>query len=259
MFFRFSFLQVAAPVLAPIPTYTVRFSQAEDYDRVVEFYTKNYHENVCNRKEDLMRRLEANGSNILIEDKAGNIVGSSLAYPLSGAGHPSQWIELGSTRMILNGYEGLFDIMVALQALRTFAAEPPQDLFAVQTESIRVRDKFNALGFRDFTPPAGLVQASDNTLKAYNGTCGFEKWAAAGVEALPVMAQRLIEAIDRPYLTNPKTGDRICIDLSQITSFKEFEKDIRALATTKIGDPDAPDHSRKMVHVRENWMRQRFK
>ncbi len=247
---------------AGTPTYTVRFSSAGDYQRVLDFYTKNYHTNVCNRKEELMKALEANGGDIIIEDKNGNIVGSSIAYPLYAANQNGQdpsstempkWIEIGTTRMILNGYDGLFDIMIALQVLRTTLVEPPEQKFAVQVESDRVREKFNALGFKTFVPPADLVAASDGTLTHYTGSCGFEKWAGAGPDALKTMAQRLITAVDRGTLTNAKTGHQIKVDLSGMTFFKTFEPHIRALAAGQ------PSTATTIAEARQSWLRQSFK
>lgn len=247
-------------VPADAKKYFVRYSSSDDFDRLMAFYKANPHKNVDERNESLMRKLVENGSVTLIQSaETGEVVAASISYPLDGDDGSQKWLEIGTTRSILNGYPGLFDVMIGMQVMRAFLVEPPGDRFVCQMESQAVRNMADNLGFRPFVPSEELVRSSDTTLNA-DETCGFEKWYSAGPEALPVVAQRMMEAINKPFLTHVKP-DRpgIELDFSKSKFFAIFKDEIQALAKRDLGNYDQPDYSASIAKTRETWMKSFFK
>ena len=240
--------------------YFVRFSNAEDFDALMAFYKENPHKNVCDRNDAMLRELVDNGSVTIIQSAEGDkIVGASISYPLMGEGGQSQkWVEIGTTRIVMNGYPGLFDVMIAMQSLRAYLVEPPEDRFVCQMESPAVRKMADRLGFRPFEPSAELVRVSDDTLNVKDSS-GYENWYSAGPEALPVLAQRLLEAIDKPAIAHLKTGETIKLDFSKSKFFSLFEDEFRNLAKRDFGNPDQPDYTASIAKNRQKWMRWYFK
>lgn len=194
-------------VQAEAKKYFARYSNADDFDRLMAFYKANPHKNVCDRNESLMRELVDNGSVTMIQSaETGEVMAASISYPLKGEDGISQkWLEIGTTRSVLNGYPGLFDIMIAMQVMRAYLVEPPQERFVCQMESAAVRKMADHLGFRPYTPSDELVRVSDATVNATE-TSGFENWYSAGPEALPIVAKRLIEAFDNGYIMPTNIG-----------------------------------------------------
>jgi len=242
----------------------IRFSELKDYDRVMEFYAANPHKNVADRHEDLIRSLADNGSIILIEDAAtGAIVGASISYPLfvqAGGVEQQKWLELGTTRMSLNGYPGLFDVMLGMQVLRAYLIEPPEACFVGQMGSDAVRKMAYKLGFRPYAPSKELVAVSDKTLDIEDGASyGSDNWYSGGPEILPVLAKYIREVLEKPYLQNAKTGEMVELDFSKSSFFGMFKDDIIALADKSCGDPDHPDYTKSIAKHRQEWMRWRFK
>lgn len=244
--------------------YFVRFSKEDDHARVMEFYKKNPHPNVCARHSDLIKELAENGSIVLIESEdQKEIVGLSISYLINaeqGGIQIQKWLEIGSTRIVINGYPGLFNAMIAMQTMRAYLVEPPQERYVCQMEGAAVRQMAHNLGFRPFEPSQELVELSDKTLEIEDGkTYGFDNWYSAGPEMLPVMAGKFRELMDNPVLTNKKTGEQIELDFSRSNFFRMFKDDIRALADKNYGDPDKPDYSKSVAKHRQEWLRHRFK
>jgi hypothetical protein len=238
----------------------IRFSNVDDHEKIMDFYRANPHDNVSDRHEELMKKMADHGSVILIETEKGDIVGASISYPLPSEKDPNkqQWLEIGTTRIVLNGYPGMFDVMIAMQTLRAYLVEPPDDKFVCQMESPLVRKMAYKLGFRPLQPSDELVRVSDKTVDATE-TCGYDNWYSAGPEALPVLAKLMRDVIDKPYIENPKTGDKITLDLSKSVFFKLFEPEIRDLAARDLGDPDKPNPAASISANRKEWMHKFFK
>lgn len=245
---------------AEVKKYFVRFSNSDDFDRLMAFYTANPHKNVDERNESLMRQLVENGSVTLIQsEKTGEVVAASISYPLLGDdGVTQKWLEIGTTRSILNGYPGMFDIMIGMQVMRAFLVEPPQDRYVCQMESPAVRKMADNLGFRPYTPSEELVRSSDTTINATE-TCGFEKWYSAGPEALPVVAQRMMTVISNPVIGHLKTGEKIEFDFSKSKFFALFKEEFAELAKRDLGNCDQPDYKTSIAQTRQQWMRWYFK
>lgn len=242
-----------------VKKYFVRYSSADDFDKLMAFYKANPHKNVDERNESLMRELVENGSVTMIQSaETGEVVAASISYPLNGDDGSQKWLEIGTTRSILNGYPGLFDVMIGMQVMRAFLVEPPGERFVCQMESPAVRKMADNLGFRPYTPSEELVRSSDTTLNA-DETCGYEKWYSAGPEALPVVAERMMEAINKPHLVHLKTGQKIELDFSKSNFFATFKSEIEALAKRNLGNHDTPDYNASIAQTRSKWMKAYFK
>lgn len=240
--------------------YFVRFSNAADFDNLMAFYADNAHKNVYERDEKLLRQLAENGSVTLIEAEDGKIVGATISYLLAkDAGAPSyDWLEIGTTRIVLNGYPGLFDVMIAMQTLRAYLVEPPESRFVCQMDTTPVQQMAGKLGFRPFTPDPAMLAAKEKTFRQ-DITCNANNWYSAGPEALPVLAQKMLDSIDKPALVNVKNGDTIKLDFSKSKFFSLFEEEFRDLAKRDLGNPDTPDYSNSVAQSRQKWMRWYFK
>lgn len=243
--------------------YYIRFSLAEDFDRISDFYDLNSHKNVLKRQLDLMRQLADDGSIVLVEDEKGKIVAASITYAhtvadKNGVEHV-EWLEIGTTRCVLNGYPGLFDAMIAMQTLRSFLVEPPENMFVAQMETTPVQNLAKKLGWRsmDGGPSAELLEAKKKTVT--NGHATGNDWYVAGIESLPVTAKWMENAVDNPVLTNKKTGEKIELDFSKSTFFTMFRDEIKNLAKRDFGDVDNPDRNQNMHQRRDKWLKKFFR
>lgn len=241
----------------------VRFSNLDDYDKLMEFYEKHAHKNVTDRSNNLMRELSDKGSIVIIEDALkGDIIGASVSYPCYGEGkngEEQKWLEVGTTRIVLNGYPGLFDAMIAMQSLRAYLVEPPTELFVCKIRTQAVKGMAAKLGWRAFEAPEELTRFQDRTFD--DGIVGgSEDWMCAGMEAFPVMAQYFCDVLDKGgVLKHVKTGQEIELDFSKSKFFNIFEAEIRDLAKQSYGDPDAPDRTCNIAQTRDKWMHRYFK
>lgn len=245
----------------PVPTkYYVRFSSHEDHDKIMAFYRENPHPNVKERNETLMQKLADDGSITLIEDQAGKIVGISISYPLSTQENGEdvhKWTEIGSTRITLNGYPGLFDVMIAMQILRAYLVEPPEEKYVCKMDGAPVRAMAHNLGFRPFIPSQEILDVKARTLMM--PSAGTDNWYAGGREVLPVVAQRLLRTIDKPAVENVKNGQKIVLDFTRSNFFAMFEDEIRRVAGKDMGDVENPDASQGIASNRSKWMKRFFK
>ena len=243
-----------------IPKYYIRFSQAEDLDRLVEFYTDNSHKNVRQREIDAMKPLIEDGFVAFIEDENGEVVGSSISYPhkvKENGVEKVKWLEIGTARITLNGYISLFDVMTVSQVLRAYLVEPPEDRFVARMDMPQVRALAERLGWRSFEPPEELLDISNSTVDQ-NKEAGKDRsdgWYQSGVEGLPVMAKFLIDALESPILTNKKTGDQVEISIERSKVLKIFKENIKNLTGRDYGSIDKPDMSKGVAKHRQEWLR----
>lgn len=245
--------------------YFVRFSTAADHQKIMDFYELNAHKNVRKRQSDLVQKLADTGAVILIEDAQGKIVASSITYPHKVTDPDGvervKWQEIGSTRIVLNGYPGFFDIMVSLQTLRAFLVEPPEDCFVAQMHTTAVQKMAERHGWRRFSSaPQKLMDAKRTTVDLSDTfALSVQNWYAATRESLPYTAKLLCNAIDQPCLTHTKTGNKIQIDFSKSNFLSLFGTDIRELAKKSYGSPDTPDRSKGLLYAHRQWMQRRFR
>lgn len=245
--------------------YFVRFSSTADFDKIVEFYDLNAHKNVRKRQHELMKKLVEDGAVVMIEDAQGKIVAASITYPhtvtdKNGIEHV-QWQEIGTTRIVLNGYPGLFDAMVTMQTLRSFLVEPPEGTFVAQMHTAPVQGMAEKLGWRRMEAmPDGLMDAKIRSVDPADvPNLSTTNWFLCGIEALPVMASRMVKSIDNPVLENKKTGEKIELDYSKSTFFKLFGDEIRQLATKTYGDVDKPEANQNVRQRRDKWLKNFFR
>ncbi len=245
--------------------YFVRFSKPEDEQKILDFYDMNAHQNVLKRETDLMKCLIDDGAVVVIEDAQGKIVASSLTYPhmekdSDGVEHV-KWQEVGTTRIALNGYPGVFDAMVAMQVLRAFLVEPPQERFVAQMFTDPVQKMAGKLGWRRL-PEAEVPQAlvdSKGKMVPPGATVGTVNWFHMGVEGLPVLANWMVKTLENPVLENRKTGEKIELDFSKSSFFNMFETEIRHLAKRDFGSPDVPDMKKGVEQARNKWLKKFFR
>ena len=246
------------------PKYFVRFSQPADEKKILEFYDLNSHQNVRKREATILRERINDGAVVLIEDEQGKIVASSITYPhkttdSDGVDHV-KWQEIGSTRIVMNGYPGLFDAMVTMQVLRSFLVEPPEDRFVAQMHTAPVQGMAHKLGWRGFTAKDELIDAKFKTLDPNDlPAASREHWYQLGMEGLPVMASWMVKALDNPLLENKKTGEKIELDFSKSTFFTMFEAEIRNLSSKNFGPADAPDLNEGVQKRRDQWLKKHFR
>jgi len=245
--------------------YYIRFSTANDYDKIMEFYDDNAHKSVRKRQQELMKQLAEDGAIVLIEDDKGTIVASSITYAhkvtdKNGIEHV-QWQEIGTTRIVLNGFPGLFDAMVTMQLLRTFLVEPPEGIFVAQMHTAPVQGMAAKLGWRRLTDmPDGLMDSKIKTVDPADvPNLSTTNWFIGGVEALPVMAKWMENALKNPVLTNKKTGEQIELDFSKSSFFNMFQAEIKNLATRDFGDVEKPDLKQSVQQRRDKWLKKFFR
>lgn len=245
--------------------YFVRFSQPEDEKKIFEFYDLNAHQNVRKREANMLRERINDGAVVLIEDEKGKIIASSITYPhkvkdSDGVEHV-KWQEVGSTRIVLNGYPGLFDAMVTMQVLRSFLVEPPEDRFVARMHTAPVQGMAHKLGWRSYKASQQLIEAQKKSVDINDPSAAppDANWFQAGMEALPVMASWMVKAMDNPVLENKKTGEKIELDFSKSAFFNVFEAEIRNLGGKNFGSADTPDLNEGVQKRRDRWLKNYFR
>jgi len=243
--------------------YYIRFSQTADFDKLSEFYDLNTHKNVLKRQIDLMKQLTEDGAVVLVEDEKGKIVAASITYAHKVTGKDGvehvEWQELGTTRCILNGYPGLFDVMIAMQTLRAFLVEPPENIFVAQMETAPVQNLAHSLGWRriDGGPSQALLDAKGKTVSSGHAT--NNDWFMCGLEGLPTMAKKMEKIIADPVIEHRKTGEKIELDLGKSSFFNMFKDEILQLAKKDFGDVEKPDQKQSVHQSRDKWLKKFFR
>ncbi len=245
--------------------YFIRFSSKSDYDNIVDFYDLNAHKNVRKRQQELMKKLAEDGAVVIIEDDKGKIVAASITYPHTvtdkNGVEQVKWQEMGTTRIVLNGFPGLFDAMITMQTLRAFLVEPPTSTFVAQMHTTPVQGMAEKLGWRRMpSMPDGLMDAKIRSVDPADvPNLSTNNWFMCGIEALPVMASRMVASIDNPVLENKKTGEKIELDYSKSTFFRLFGPEIRVLAEKNYGDVEKPDTEQNVRQRRDKWLKNFFR
>lgn len=239
------------------PRYFVRFSNADDLGKILEYYSINPHSSVVDRRRELMTELSKRGSVTLIEDEQGSIVGSSVSYPLdveSDGGKKTRWVEVGSTRMTLNGYPGLFNVLIGMQVLRAFLADPPEDRLVAEMKDAPVQNLARGLGWRPLENPSRALVRQSYAILNDKAQESYNNWFSHGLEGLPLVARRLLEVIDSPLLQNKKTGQAIEVSFEKSPMVKIFLPVLRDLAEKDFGPVDSPDYDKGLRDQRRRWL-----
>ena len=223
-------------------TYVLRLSRCSDFQKITDFCEEHRHHNVRRRDPAVLQERAQAGSVVLLEDASGNIKGMMASYPLisTGAdGVPSQsWTEIGSARIVLNGYPGLFDTMMALNIMRAHLLEPPEQGMIGRVGNTAVQKRIQGMGWEEFTPGADVValagrtKLQDRDIAAPSVEECDPKWYRVNPEKLSLIAQTLVDAIDQPVMTRRDGTAQMTIDFGASGFIRAFEAPIRALAAT---------------------------
>lgn len=244
--------------------YFIHFSHAEDFNRLLNFYDMNAHTNVLKRDTDLMAQLVKEGAVIIVEDENGVIVASSITYAHKVADKDGvervEWQEVGTTRSTLNGYPGLFDAMIAMQVMRTFLVEPPENMMVAHMVTAPVQNLASKLGWRPMEggAPLELLKAKEKTLSNSNQAAA-DNWFVCGIESLPTLAKWFEKVMDNPLLENKKTHEQIELDFSKSSFFRLFKAEIHNIASKNFGDIDRPDQKQNVHQQRDKWLKKFFR
>ena len=243
----------------------IAFSGAEDFDKIMKFYDVNAHQNVRKRDVELLKTLISEGSVTLIEDAKGHIAASSICYPHKVTDKDGiervKWQEFGSTRIVKNGFDGMLDVMMGAQIMRSFLVEAPEDRFVAQMHYRAIQQKAEAMGLREYHNVdealniAKLKTVDINDLKH----ASTDHWYQLGVEGMPILAGRMIEFLDKPYMENLKTGEKIKLDFSKTKIFGMFEDNIRKLAAADFGDVEKPDFGKSISKHHRQWVHKTYR
>lgn len=240
------------------PKYYVRFAEQSDIDRIVDFYSGNKHHNVRERDRVVMEKLAKTGSITFIEDEGGKIVASSITYPLKAdndGAEKQKWLEIGTTRIVMNGYPGFFDVLVSTQVLRAMLVEPPEDCFVAHMEHQVIQDKACKLGWRKFSPSEELKDVSNRTIDKKDLPDRSDNWYHYRAEGLPVTAKYLVDVMKNPVLKHAKTGEEIEVSFERVKNLMLFKNAVEELAEQDYGSMDKPDTSRGMREHRDKWLK----
>jgi len=242
----------------------VRFSQPEDAANILAYQQFSAHKSVRKREEKLIRQMAEDGAIVLIEDETGNLVASSCMFPYkkkdaAGVEYVA-WQEIGTTRITLNGFPGMFDAMVSMQVLRTFLVEPPAERFVAQMHTVPVQKMAEKLGWRRYTAGDDLIEAKFKTVDASDlPAASRDNWFSAGVEVLPVMAKWMVRAVENPMLVNPRTNEQVELSFERSSFFCMFQAEIKDLSTRDLGNCDTPDYGKGVVASRDRWLKKFFR
>jgi hypothetical protein len=223
----------------------VRFSTAADEKKIFDYYQNNEHEFVAKREPEVWKERIASGAVTLIEDDKGNIVASSIHYPLvvkNDAGEDvHKWSEIGSVRVTLAN-TGLFKPLMAAHIMRAYLLEPPEDRFAIEIVKGNAHSKhvFLKEGATPWNIPQELMDKVSETISP-DDTTGSMDWFQLGVESMPHFANLYVEAETNPILKNKKTGEEYELDFSKCVVSKMFSQEVKKLAGLDFGDAAQPN------------------
>ncbi len=237
-------------------TYYIRMAQPEDFDKVFDFYTNNDHPSLKKREMQELKERAAHGSIVLIEDEDKNIVAASVCFAYkkkhADGTESVEWTEAGASRISgLNGFPGVFDTMVAAQVLRNYMVEPPEHSFVARMRYEAVQKTAERLGWRKMDDLGDFDEFLEDDRK--------NDWYRLGVEGLPIMAKYMVEAWNKPVITNKKTGEQIRISFERSTMFEKFKDSIEKLAERDYGSVDKPDLTKGIRKHRDEWLVRRFR
>ncbi len=251
-------------------TFSVRFSTADDCDRLIAFFNDNQHAATALRQDEQYRDRISNGAGIIVAAQSEEIVGASMSYPLydfnkmAGRGVPShEWTEFGSTRAVLPGYK-LYQLMVAATTLQQFAMEPPKDRFVaeVYTDNTPVNQMLGGdLRWTTIAnPPDALKMASSGTLAQQVTKPVY--WYQCATEHMPHQARVVLDYIDNPVIQRtknkpdgqggikPEVVGEIRLDFSRFSLATMLRDYMDTLARQDFGDTGNPDPAKKLRDYR---------
>lgn len=221
-------------------TYYLRFSTAADEQALLDFHHANPSPYISVRKEEALRDTLSNGLTIFLEKEDGTIVGASSIYPHRYPNDKAriQFNELGTTRLTVEGYRGLFNIMVGTKVMKAQIYNTPAEGFVFNTFSKGFQSKVEKDGYVRIEDPAKLAAckaALDNTTVTPSDKPLV--WYSFSVANAPrLVRENVLPALDNP-ISNGKASLRV--DFSRIAQAKAFEDGLRDIAAIADNDPQA--------------------
>ncbi len=242
----------------PKDKYYLRFACKKDISRILKFYDIHAHDNIRKREEELLTAKAESGSIAYLENEQGEIVASSISYGLDAdvnGVNVQKWLEIGSTRVVLNGYPGLFDALTTAQVLRTVLVEPPEESFIAHMEHKFIQAKAEKLGWRKFSPSDEIKQISNKTINTGDLTDRSDNWYKFTVEGLPIKARYFMEIVKNPNLAHMKYDKEIEISFDRMKNFMLFKNAIEELANKDYGSVDNPKKNYGFKESRDKWLK----
>lgn len=235
----------------------VRFSSSSDEDAIFDFYDKHQHEFVAKRDPDVWKERISSGAVTLIHDENGEIVASSISYPVtrktSDGDEIHTWTEIGSTRVALDGL-GLFKTLLSAQVLRAYLLEPPEDRFALEIIHGNEHSKhvFLKVGATPFAIPQEMWDKVISTLAPEDQGISVE-WFQLGVEVIPQFAKNLLEVESNARIINKKTGEEFEIDFSRCVLLTMFRDHVEDMAGCDFGNEKQPNLKHGIKSFRDKF------
>ncbi len=235
----------------------VRFSSTSDEAAIFDFYEQHQHEFVAKRDPDVWKERIASGAVTIIHDEDGNIVASSISYPVTrqnAAGEEVHaWTEIGSTRVALEGL-GLFKTLLSAQVLRAYLLEPPEDRFALEIIQGNEHSKhvFLKIGAAPFDIPQEMRDKVLSTLSPEDQGIVVD-WFHLGVEVMPHFAKALLECESNARIVNKKTGEEFELDFSQCVLITMFRDHVETLSGHDFGDKEKPNLKHGIKSFRDKF------
>lgn len=240
----------------------VRYSSAADADKIMKFYMDNQHHNVRMRVEKMLTDRIDEGDVVLIESEKGEIVGASVIYPLMGKDKHGEdivkWQEIGTLRIIKNGYFGMFNILITAQVMRTMLVEPPEERFVAKINPA-VWPLAERIGATRWTPSQEVIDSATSTKIPVPGSGDpAENWIQVTREAMPTVAKSMVHVFENPLLKHKnykENGQQIEISFEKIDFVDKFKKEIKELASKDFGDPKNADPNQTMAAAQRRWLK----
>jgi hypothetical protein len=187
----------------------VRFSTSADLDDVIKFYKDNRHQHVDVRPVDVFEKATSEARMLLLRDSNGTLVASSSAYDFSDTEEmPHKWVEIGSTRSVLNGF-GLYPFIIATQVVVETLRRPPGEMFVanIYDDNIAVQNILeHTNGWHKFTPPKELVKVTD-----LEQDMDRLVWLKSTPESLSQQMNIFKSVLERGFFENKKSGEYLGI------------------------------------------------
>ncbi|MDE1152646.1 MAG: hypothetical protein PW788_08930 [Micavibrio sp.] len=235
----------------------VRFSTAQDEQKIFDYYSDNQHEYVAKREPEIWKERIASGAVTLIEDEQGKIVASTITYPIVVMNEKGEdthkWTEIGSVRVTLDG-AGLFKPLLSAAVLRSFLLEPPEDRYAVEIVIGNAHSKhvFTKEGATEWKIPEELRLMVEDSISP-DDTTGAVDWFQMGVETIPGLARNITHREANPVVVNSKTGEKFEIDFSKCLLTTVFRDELDKVAGLDLGDTKAPNMSHGIKSCRDKF------
>lgn len=194
-----------------LPKYYVRFSEEKDKEKIFKYYIENKHDCLTTRREALLSELISGGSVVIIESEKGDIIASSITYPCM-EDDQLKWQEVGTTRITLNGYKGIFDLLITAQLLRAYSLNPPSEFFIAQMETRPVQMIAENIGWKKFGQDRDdIAKASTKTLDTShdpNYCKSSQDWFYIDEYSIVQIAETLSAISKDPVLKHYKNPDK---------------------------------------------------